>query len=132
MTASATTTTASNHGDVTWDVNAIFITDDDASLPFASETTTTACDNSVVLFISNDGDTPLSNIFKPHIKDKEMEETLFLENVIMSLGKLSLVKVVMKDDPILVYLHWTHCKYKLPPSILSNFIDKNEHLRWEH
>ena len=79
---SAATMTASNHSDVTLDVNEIYVTDDDdddddASLTFAPATATTACDNSVVLFISDDGDAPLSNIFKPHIEETEMEETPF-------------------------------------------------------
>ena len=55
-------------------------------------------DNSDLLFISADDVTPLCNIFEPHGEEEELEEPLYLENIIMSPGKLSLVKDVTKDD----------------------------------
>ena len=51
-------------------------------------------------FISADVVTPLSNIFDLHVEEKELEleEPLYLTNIIISLEKLSHVKDVTKDD----------------------------------
>ena len=99
-----------------------------------------ACDNSVILFISDDDNVPLSIIFKLHIEEEEMEEPHYLGNIIMSPGKLSLIKVVTKDYLILcqhfseknmtIFQSPKHTPFFYPH--YKDIQDKNMYLRQTH
>lgn len=50
-----------------------------------------------------DDDAPLPNTFKPPVEKEEMEGPVYMENIIMSIGKLSVgVKDVTIEESILV------------------------------